>query len=88
MNIDAGTIGALGAVLTGALAGVAAIMNARRQRAEKTDADLRAENNRLHDLVRVKNAYTNTLYAYAVRLYRRLVNLGETPDPVPEEDQP
>lgn len=87
MTWDAGTIGALGVVLSGALAGVAAIMNAGVKRREKTDADLRDENTRLHDLVKAKNAYINVLYAYAVRLYRKLLNLGEAPEPVPEEDK-
>lgn len=86
MNLDAGTIGALGAVLTGVLAGVAAIMNARRQRAVQTDTDLRAENTRLTGLVKRQRGYIETLYAYAVKLRRELFALGKDPDPIPDEE--
>lgn len=88
MTLDIGAIAAIGVALSGVLAGVAAIMNARKQRSTANEAELRAEVRGLDAEVKRQRRYIGILYAYAVRSYRRLLAMNATPDPepVPEEE--
>lgn len=90
MNFDAATLTGLGVLLSGALAGVAAIMNARKQRSTANETELRGEIQDLAATVKLQRRYIGVLYAYAVRLYRRLIAMGvdPEPEPVPDEETP
>jgi len=77
--MDAASINALATLITGLLAGVGSIL-VLLKRSKSDDYDLlKVERDKY------RKAY-NILYAYAAKLYRLLISLGQSPDPLPEID--
>lgn len=78
MSVDAAALSALGAVASGILLGLAAVVAAARKRESDNDERLLAE------IVALRK-YTNSLAAALAKGNRRLIKSGLSPEDVPEE---